>query len=180
MGERAQMTDLMAWNADATRMPYRMHSEYLRHLYLNNDLAEGRWRVDGEAIALTDIRAPMFVVGTTRDHVAPWRSVHKIHLLTDCEITFLLTTGGHNAGIVSEPDHKGRSYQVMTTSKEDRYADPDSWAAAAPRKEGSWWAEWVAWLERRSGMPGALPRMGALEAGYPALADAPGSYVLQE
>jgi polyhydroxyalkanoate synthase len=180
MGERGQTTDLMAWNADATRMPYRMHSEYLRRFYLNNDLAEGRCRVDGEAIALTDIRAPMFVVGTTRDHVAPWRSVHKIHLLTDCEITFLLTTGGHNAGIVSEPDHKGRSYQVMTTSNVDRYADPDAWAAAAPRKEGSWWAEWVAWLERRSGMPAVLLRMGAPEAGHPALADAPGSYVLQE
>jgi polyhydroxyalkanoate synthase len=180
MGERGQMTDLMAWNADATRMPYRMHSEYLRHLYLNNDLAEGRCRVDGEAIALTDIRAPMFVVGTTRDHVAPWRSVHKIHLLTDCEVTFLLTTGGHNVGIVSEPGDNGRSYQVMTTSVADRYADPDAWTTAAPRKEGSWWPEWVAWLERHSGKPAELPQMGMPEAGYPVLADAPGSYVLQE
>src|SRR6185312_13655608 len=99
LGDRPAMNDLMAWNADATRMPYRMHSEYLRHLYLENDLAEGRCLVDGKPAALTDIRAPMFVVGTTRDHVAPWRSVYKIHLLTDTEITFLLTTGGHNAGI---------------------------------------------------------------------------------
>jgi polyhydroxyalkanoate synthase len=136
--------------------------------------------VDGEAIALTDIRAPMFVVGTTRDHVAPWRSVHKIHLLTDCEITFLLTTGGHNVGIVSEPGDNGRSYQVMTTSSVDRYADPDAWTTAAPRKEGSWWPEWVAWLERHSGKPAELPQMGMPEAGYPVLADAPGSYVLQE
>ena len=116
MGERGQMIDLMAWNADTTRMPYRMHSEYLRHLYLNNDLAEGRCLVDGKPVALTDIGVPIFVVGTSRDHVAPWRSVYKFHLLTDTEITFLLTTGGHNAGIVSEPGRKNRSYQVMTTS----------------------------------------------------------------
>jgi polyhydroxyalkanoate synthase subunit PhaC len=179
MGDRSPMIDLMAWNADTTHMPYRMHSEYLRNLYLNNDLAEGRWLVDGKAIALTDIRAPMFVVGTTRDHVSPWRSVYKIHLLADDEITFLLTSGGHNAGIVSEPGRKNRSYQVMTKSLTDQYADPDTWAAAAPRQEGSWWPEWVSWLEKRSSEPVPPPRMAAPEAGYKVIADAPGIYVLQ-
>jgi polyhydroxyalkanoate synthase len=180
MGEREPISDLMAWNADATRMPYRMHSDYLRHLFLDNDLAEGRYRVDGKPIALTDIRAPIFSVGTTRDHVAPWRSVHKIHLLTDTEVTFLLTSGGHNAGIVSEPGHKGRSYQVMTKSSTDNYADPDAWAVAAPRKDGSWWPEWVAWLQAQSGALTAPPPFGAPKAGYKPLGDAPGTYVLQE
>jgi polyhydroxyalkanoate synthase len=180
MGERGQMTDLMAWNADTTRMPYRMHSEYLRNLYLNNDLAEGRCLVDEKPVALTDIEAPIFVVGTVRDHVAPWRSVHKIHLLAESEITFLLTTGGHNAGIVSEPGRKNGSYQVMTKSREDHYIDPETWAAAAPHKDGSWWPEWVAWLEKRSSESVPPPRMAAPEAGYAALADAPGLYILQE
>jgi polyhydroxyalkanoate synthase len=178
MGERESMTDLMAWNADATRMPYRMHSEYLRGLFLNNDLAAGRYDVDGRAIALTDIRAPVFAVGTIRDHVAPWRSVHKIHLLTDTEITFLLTTGGHNAGIVSEPGRAGRSYQVLTRASADRHLDPEAWLAAAPRTDGSWWPEWLAWLDARSGPPTAPPGLGA--KGYSPLCEAPGRYVLQE
>src|SRR3546814_1216518 len=117
MGEREPMSDLMAWNADATRMPYRMHSEYLNRLFLNDDLAEGKYKVDDRTITLSAIDIPMFVVGTERDHVAPWHSVHKIHLLTGAEITFALTSGGHNAGIVSEPGHKGHSYRVMTRDR---------------------------------------------------------------
>lgn len=179
MGQRAPMIDLMAWNADATRMPYRMHSEYLRKLFLDNDLAEGRYLVDGKPIALTDIRAPIFAVGTTRDHVAPWRSSYKIHLLTDADVTFLLTSGGHNAGIVSEPGHNGRSFQVMTKKANDHYADPDSWIAQAPHKEGSWWPELAAWLKAHSGAPVTPPGMGAPAAGLAPLSDAPGSYVLQ-
>lgn len=177
MGERRPMSDLMAWNADATRMPYRMHSEYLRRLFLDNDLAEGRLRVEGRTVALTDIRAPIFAVGTERDHVAPWRSAFKVHLLTDTEVTFLLTTGGHNAGIVAEPGGGGRSYRLLTKGPQDRYIDPDAWRALAPKREGSWWPEWVAWLRLRSGAPVAPPPMGAAAAC--ALEDAPGKYVLQ-
>jgi polyhydroxyalkanoate synthase len=177
MGEREPMTDLMAWNADATRMPYRMHSEYLRQLFLDNDLAEGRFKVTGKPIALTDIRAPIFAVGTTRDHVAPWRSTYKIHLLTDCDVTYLLTVGGHNAGIVSEPGHNGRTFQVMTKKGTERYIDPDTFVANAPRTHGSWWPHWAGWLDERSGAPVAPPGMGA--ADYRPLCDAPGTYVLQ-
>ena len=179
MGERRAFTDLMAWNADATRMPYRMHTEYLRRLFLRNDLAEGRFCAGGRPVALTDIRAPIFAVGTEQDHVAPWRSAFKIHLLTDTTVTFLLTGGGHNAGIVSEPGHKGRAYRVRTQPTEAHYVDPDTWLTEAELREGSWWPEWVAWLDRQSGEPTAPPAMGAPAAGLRPLADAPGTYVLQ-
>ena len=179
MGEREPMFDLAAWNADATRMPYRMHAEYLRKLFLDNDLAEGRYRVDGRAIALSDIRAPIFAVGTERDHVAPWPSVYKIHLLTDVEVTFLLTTGGHNAGIVSAPGRDDRSYQLMTRRADETYLEPPVWKARALRHAGSWWLEWPRWLDRRSGAAGPPPQMGAPSEGYPVLSDAPGNYVLQ-
>lgn len=180
MGERAPMSDLMAWNADATRMPYRMHSEYLRHLFLDNDLAEGRWLAGGKPVALSDIRAPMLAVGTVRDHVAPWRSTYKINLLTDTEVTYILATGGHNAGIVSEPGRDGRRFQVMTKKADGLYVDPETWLAQAALKEGSWWPEWVSWLDAHSGAPADPPRMGAPEAGFSVLGDASGAYVLQD
>jgi polyhydroxyalkanoate synthase len=170
----------MAWNADATRMPYRMHAEYLRKLFLDNDLAEGRFMVEGRPVTVRDIRAPIFAVGTERDHVAPWRSVFKVHLLSDSDVTFLLTTGGHNAGIVSEPGQSGgRSYRVHTKAAEERYMDPETWTAAARRKEGSWWPEWTSWLADHSGTETAPPPIGAPDKGYRVLADAPGHYVTQ-
>jgi len=180
MGERQAMTDLMAWNADATRMPYRMHSEYLRKLFLNNDLAEERFTVEGKPVALTDIRVPIFAVGTVSDHVAPWRSTYKINFQADTEVTYLLTSGGHNAGIVSEPGHAGRSFQVMTRKADDHYRDPDTFLAQAPRKAGSWWPEWAAWLDARAGASVAPPPAGAPTAGYVPLGDAPGTYVLED
>jgi len=177
MGERAPASDLMAWNADATRLPYRMHSEYLRKLFLRNDLAEGRYLVDGKPIALSDIHTPMFVVGTLRDHVAPWKSVYKIHYQVDADVTFLLASGGHNAGVVAPPDEPGHSYQVETKPAEAPYVGPDQWLASAPRHEGSWWPEWTRWLTERSGEPCEPPRMGSADGKD--LPDAPGDYVHQ-
>ena len=177
MGERAPMFDLMAWNADSTRMPYRMHSEYLRQLFLDNDLAEGRYRVDGRPVALTDIRAPVFAVGTETDHVAPWRSVFKLNLLLDTDVTFLLTSGGHNAGIVSEPTRSDRRYRVRERSERDPYLDPEAWVRETPARQGSWWPAWVRWLAERSGAPVPAPALGGTRLAP--LADAPGTYVLE-
>jgi polyhydroxyalkanoate synthase len=179
MGEPETADDMMAWNADGTRLPQRMHSEYLRHMFLNNDMSSGRFRVGGRPIALNDINSPIFAVGTARDHIAPWRSVHKIHLFADADITFVLASGGHNRGIVAAPGSGRGNYQVLSKTSEDRYLDPDAWEAAAPRKEGSWWPEWVTWLEQRSGASISLPGMGAASKGYSPLCDAPGTYVLQ-
>lgn len=178
MGERAPMKDLMAWNADTCRVPYRAHAELIRRLFLQNDLAEGRYRVQGKPIALNDIRVPIFSVGAITDHVAPWRSAYKIHLLTDTEVTFVLTAGGHNVGIVNEPGKAHRSYQVLTRLYDGKYIDPDAYLARAERREGSWWPEWQAWLAARSASQVAPPQMGALDKGYARLMDAPGSYVM--
>ena len=176
LGEPNQPNDLMAWNADTTRMPAVMHSEYLRRCYLRNELAEGRFPVEDRPVSLGDIRQPMFVVGTEKDHVSPWTSVYKIDRLTDTEVTFVLTNGGHNAGIVSEPGHAHRHYALLTRRPDEPHRDPEQWRHEAPQHEGSWWTAWHAWLlHRGSG--------GTVKARTPdaaaVLCDAPGSYVHQ-
>lgn len=180
MGVRTPMFDIMAWNADATRMPYRMHAEYLRRLYIDNELASGRFMVDGRPAALQNIRIPLFVVATERDHVAPWRSVYKLHQLADTDMTFVLASGGHNTGIVSEPGREGRSFRVALQKAEDIHIGPDEWLPRAAEKAGSWWPEWQAWLAGHSSPERvAASGPGAPERAYPPLCDAPGTYVFQ-
>ncbi|MBN9453363.1 MAG: polyhydroxyalkanoic acid synthase [Bosea sp.] len=180
MGERSPMFDLMAWNADSTRMPYRMQAEYLRGLYLDNDLASGRFMVEGRPAALQNIRTPTFAVATERDHVAPWRSVHKLHLLIDADLTFVLTNGGHNAGIVSEPGHPGRHYRIMPKKHGDICLGPDEWLAEARMREGSWWEAWTEWLDGLSSPEQVVPpAFGGAGSDREPLCDAPGTYVMQ-
>jgi polyhydroxyalkanoate synthase subunit PhaC len=165
--------DLASWNADATRMPCRMHSQYLRNLFLQNSLASARYLVNGRPVSLTDIHIPILAVGTMTDHVAPWRSVYKIIPLSDTQVTFLLTSGGHNAGVVSPPGTLGRSYQMSTHEHDGPYVDPDSWQSETRVREGSWWPAWEHWLARLAG-----PWVAPAPPGR-SLRDAPGQYVLQ-
>lgn len=178
---RRVTSDLAAWNADATRMPYRQQSEYLRRLYLDNDLAQGRYRVGDSPVALSDLHLPMFVLGTRRDTVAPWLSVYKLHLLADADITFCLTGGGHNAGVVNPPlASGGHGYQIATRARAGRYLDPDAWCAAAPQQSGSWWPAWEHWLRSHAtAQIASSPVAPADPAGPDTVFDAaPGSYVL--
>ena len=180
LGEREKASALTSWNADRTRMPARMHSQYLRGLFLENRLTSGRFAVEGRVIALKDIDAPMFVVGTESDHIAPWRSVYKISLFTDNELTFVLTNGGHNVGIVSEPGRTDRHYSFGMRRRSDRYVDPDTWLAHATRAQGSWWPALADWLSARSSPDRvAPPPTGAVQRGLAPLCPAPGTYVHQ-
>jgi len=177
-GERPQLNDLMAWNADGTRMPWRMHSEYLERLYLKNELAQGTFALNGARVDLANIHVPMFVVGTETDHVAPWRSAYKVRGLTrSADYTFLLTSGGHNAGIVSGPVHPKRRHRILTWTNDGATLTPNEWLKSAPLHEGSWWPAWEQWLAEHSGAqePARAPATRGSDGA--ALEDAPGSYV---
>jgi polyhydroxyalkanoate synthase len=177
-GERPQLNDLMAWNADGTRMPCRMHGEYLERLYLRNELANGTFTVKGRKVDLARITVPMFVVGTETDHVAPWRSVYKLRGLTRSrDYTFLLTSGGHNAGIVSGPVHPKRRHRMLTWSNARDTLAPEEWLKRATLHEGSWWPAWQQWLGSHSTAKQVRPRAPAAGAAGAKLEDAPGGYV---
>jgi polyhydroxyalkanoate synthase len=181
-GKRESPNDLMAWNADGTRMPSRMHAEYLRRLYLENALPRGEFQAEGHRVDLAAIQIPMFVVGTETDHVAPWQSVYKARGLTrSADYTFLLTSGGHNAGIVSGPAHPRRRHRVRTWLTAGEALAPQAWIEATPPQPGSWWPVWQRWLEQHSTQAQVPPpTLGSAAAGYSAIADAPGDYVLQK
>jgi polyhydroxyalkanoate synthase subunit PhaC len=176
-GERPKLNDLMAWNADGTRMPWRMHSEYLERLYLKNELAQGTFTLGTTRIDLANLTAPMFVVGTETDHVAPWRSAYKTRGLTRSpDYTFLLTSGGHNAGIISGPVHPKRRHRVLTWNNATEALTPDEWLKQAALQQGSWWPVWARWLAAHSSAT-QLPARAISAATGGLLEDAPGQYV---
>lgn len=180
LGREDVPTDMGVWLADTTRMPARMHSQYLRGLFLENRLSAGRFAVEGRVIALKDISAPLFVVATETDHIAPWRSVYKTRLFTDCDLTFVLTSGGHNSGIVNPPGNPRSRHRISHRPVGALYVGPDDWFARTLEKPGSWWAEWTEWLAQRSSGTRPAPEMvGVAEQGRRSLVPAPGTYVFQ-
>ena len=179
LGERTPMTDMMAWNANF-HAPALPHALGIPAAALPRQRTRRRPLQGGRAADHhPDIRQPLFCVGTLSDHVAPWRSVYKWTQLADTEVTFALTTGGHNAGIVSEPGHGNRSYRIATYHEADMHPDAETWMAEVPVREGSWWPAWVEWLAARSGQPVRPPPMGSPACGYAPVCDAPGQYVLE-
>ncbi len=176
-GKRLGVNDLMAWNADGTRMAYRMHSDYLHQLYLHNDLAAGRYVALGEPLDLSAVTWPMFVVGTETDHVAPWQSVYKVgRLVRSRDYTFCLTSGGHNAGIISGPQHPKRRHRVLSIRAGAHLPSPARYLQKVEPAQGSWWPTFAAWLAAHSSPTRVPPpKLGA--RGLRPLCDAPGEYV---
>ena len=105
------------------------------------------YEVGGRPVHLSDIRVPLCFVATTTDHVAPWRSVYKIHRLApNAELTFVLTNGGHNAGIACGPEHPRRNHRITTRKPGEAYVQPEIWQAETRQLEGSWWPSWNDWV----------------------------------
>jgi polyhydroxyalkanoate synthase subunit PhaC len=183
MGAQTPMTALRAWNADATRMPARMHSEYLHRLYMRNELAKDTYRFQGRHVALRALHAPLFVVATERDHVSPWTSVYKILRLVHARARFVLVSGGHNVGIVSPPSgpsaHPGASYRWADHEAHEAPADTQEWQDGAVPVQGSWWTCWHDWLREHGTAEVPARAVPSVRIGGKVV-PAPGTHVFQE
>ena len=170
MGEDPPAFDILQWNADATRMPARMHSEYLRAMYLENRLAKGTFEIGGRTVSLGRSPSDLYVLSAREDHITPWRGCYRTTQLAGGPVRFVLTSSGHIAGIVNPPGPKRRHWV-----NGELPADPDAWLDDAAEVQGSWWEDWAAWAAERGGERVGPPSLGS-EA-HPPLEGAPGSYV---
>jgi polyhydroxyalkanoate synthase subunit PhaC len=171
LGQDPPAFDILAWNSDNTRMPAAMHAFYLRSLYLRNELARGIMEVKGQRLSLADVTNDAYVVGAINDHIVPWPASYKTAGQMGGDVRYVLSSGGHIAGIVNPPGPKPW-YEV---AKPPNPATADQWRQAAEHHGGSWWEDWARWAGRRAGRRIQPPPMGSER--YPAIADAPGSYI---
>ena len=175
-GEKPAPWDVLYWNMDATRMPYRMHEYYLREMYLKNNLVKSdALTVAGEPIDLVRIHQPLYDVSAEDDHIAPWRQTFKINGYVTSPKRFVLSSSGHILGIVNPPvTPPKRSYRIGPAH---RGQSADHWHAQAEQRDGSWWEDWSDWLAGQCGPLGAPPPLASSD--FPQLAAAPGTYVLE-
>jgi polyhydroxyalkanoate synthase len=173
LGEEPPVFDILAWNADSTRMPAEMHAFYLRNFYVENKLATGDLQIAGRRIDLSAIKAPTYVVSAINDHIVPWQASYKTTGLVSGPVRFVLSSGGHIAGIVNPPGPKAW-YQVLPTD-EALPITASAWSAAAERCSGSWWEDWTRWSDENSGPLVDPPTLGSDR--HPVLGQGPGTYV---
>lgn len=170
MGENPPAFDILAWNSDGTRMPATLHSFYLRSCYVENRLARGELELAGTHLALDDITEDVYVLAAKEDHIVPWRSSYRTTQLLKGRVRFVLSASGHIAGIINPPGSKARHWVNF-----DLLDDADEWLGRASERDGSWWEDWVDWIAERAGDLRTPPPLGS--GRYPALADAPGTYI---
>jgi len=170
MGQDPPAFDILAWNGDSTRMPAAMHSFYLRSLYMRNELAKGELELAGQQLSLASVRNDTYVVGAINDHIVPWHSSYKTGGLLGGAVRYVLSSGGHIAGIVNPPGPK-----AWYEASDYAGPDPEAWRSANSKHRGSWWEDWTAWSDARAGDRIKPPGLGSKR--YPVLGDAPGEYV---
>jgi poly[(R)-3-hydroxyalkanoate] polymerase subunit PhaC len=171
MGENPPAFDILAWNADGTRMPAAMHSFYLRSCYIGNQLSRGEMELAGTRLNLADVKADAYVLSAKEDHIAPWTAAYKTTQLLSGHVRFVLSSSGHIAGIVNPPSPKSKHWTNSTNPPSAK-----EWLAQAEEHQGSWWEDWAAWIGERAGGRRPPPSMGS-EA-HPPIGDAPGTYVV--
>ena len=171
LGRKPPAFDLLVWNNDSTRMPAKMHSEYLRSCYLNNEFARGEFAVDGQLLSPGKVDIDTYVLAAVDDHIVPWVSGYKTTQLLGGNSRFVLSTSGHIAGIVNPPRPKSKHW-----TNDDHPADPQEWKDGAELRDGTWWEDWSIWIAKQGGPMVAAPAKIGNKA-HPPIEPAPGSYV---
>lgn len=170
-GNKPPAFDLLAWNEDSTRMPARMHSEYLRSCYLRNEFARGEFEIDGNRLDPSLVDVDSYVLAAVDDHIVPWTSGYKTTQLLGGKPRFVLSSSGHIAGIVNPPNPKAKHWV-----NDNLPADPHEWKANADLVAATWWQDWAAWIGERGGEKIPAPDHEGSDE-YPPIERAPGSYV---
>jgi polyhydroxyalkanoate synthase len=171
LGKKPPAFDLLVWNKDSTRMPAKMHSQYLRSCYLHNEFASGEFEIDGQKLEPGKVDIDTYVLAAVDDHIVPWVSAYKTAQLLGGNNRFVLSTSGHIAGIVNPPGPKPKHW-----TNDDIPAEPEDWKAGAQLQDSTWWDDWTKWIAGQGGPQVAPPRrLGSKE--HPPIEPAPGSYV---
>jgi polyhydroxyalkanoate synthase len=172
MGENPPVFDILAWNADSTNLPARLHTEFLE-IFKNNTLCQpGGTEILGTPVDLSRITVPTFVTGATTDHLTPWKGCYRTTELVGGQSTFILSNAGHIAALVNPPGNPKASYYADG----DLGTDPDTWLKSATKRPGSWWEVWADWAIGHAADSVPAPSSPGSTV-HPPLAPAPGAYV---
>ena len=174
LGNAPPAFDVLYWNADTTRLPAGLHGDFLDMIFTNPFLNPGEMVVGGHEIDMTKVNYPTYVIAGTTDHITPWKAVYETARLYGEDTTFILSNSGHLQSLLNPPGNPKAWYMKAPAAAND----PDSWAEGAQKHEGSWWLDWGAMLKETSGKEVAAPKTPGNKA-YPALGDAPGTYVFE-
>lgn len=140
--------DLLFWNSDATRMPAKMHSYYLRNMYIHNKLREPKGlTIAGRSIDLSTVTTPCYFISAKDDHIAPWKSTFAGAKLFGGKVRFVLGGSGHIAGIVNPPV----ANKYCFWANDELTHEAESWLQNADRFDGSWWSDWSVWISSQGG-----------------------------
>jgi polyhydroxyalkanoate synthase subunit PhaC len=172
LGQKPPAFDVLYWNADTTRMTAGLHADFV-DVALNNRLPEtGGASALGVPVDLKSIDVDAYIVAGIADHITPWQSCYRTTQLLGGETRFVLSTSGHIAALVNPPGNAKATYRINPKNP----ADPQQWLQTAATREGSWWPDFVTWLDERCGAKKDAPTTLGGD-GFPPLIEAPGTYV---
>ena len=172
LGNQPPAFDILFWNADTTRLPARLHGDYLDLYFTNPFVNAGKITLNEKTIDMGKVEADCYVVAGVTDHITPWKGVHRTAQIMGKGTTFVLSNSGHLQSLLNPPTNPKASFVIGPVNP----SGPDAFLAAAGKRKGSWWLDWRDWLHARSGEEVAAPTSLGSER-YSILGAAPGTYV---